>query len=531
MSQSILGMENKIDIYNNLSDYIAYNQTISNVLGYRYDSSEYTSSFEVYKELRDVVDPLLSSVMYFNQDMKSLTIYVDSDIVKHDSTIAPLSEVENAAWKNRIKSNSGNDIFWFVEKDKRKVFLARRMPLLEDLNSEGYLYIEVEYSSLFDMFSQMESGKYGITIYDESGKEIYSFDSFNNEKYLLDSSELYKSISSQDNINKKNQKLKNNNRSFTVVKKVTDQGWTVAIYKPDAVINMSIRTIISVVIIVSLVCIIISSVISTIISRRVVGTIEQMTDNMKAVEAGDYEVKIHSESKDEIGTLVRGFGNMVERINTLINEVYKGKLFQKEAEMKALQAQINPHFLYNSLSLINWKAIESKQPDISRITLLLSKFYRTSLNKGKNITSIKDEISNIQSYIDIQLMMHDNGFDVEYDLSPDIMDFSIPNLLLQPLIENAIDHGIDLNIDRKGVIRITGKLIGDSDIRLMVSDNGVGMSKETMEQMLTESSKGYGVKNVNERIKHFYGDEYGITVESTEGEGTDVIINIPAVNL
>lgn len=531
MSQAVLGMENKIDIYNNLSDYIAYNQTISNVIGYRYDSSEYTSSFEVYKELRDVVDPLLSGVKYFNQDMDLLTIYVDSDIVKHDNTIAPLSEVQNAEWKNKLSEKNDNEIYWFAEEAARKVYLVRRMPLLEDLESEGYLYIEVDYDLLFDMFSQMESGKYGIVIFNEEGKEIYSFNSFNNDKYSLDAGTVYSTINVEEEKPQKSYKIKSDNISYTIVKKETKQGWTAAIYKPDSVINTSIRSIISIVIIVSLVCIIISSVISTLISRKFVGTLENMTDNMKAVEAGDYEVKIHSDSVDEVGTLIRGFGNMVERINTLINEVYKGKLSQKEAEMKALQAQINPHFLYNSLSLINWKAIEAKQPDISKITLLLSKFYRTSLNKGKNITSIKDEISNIQSYIDIQLMMHDDGFDVEYDLAPDIMDYSIPNLLLQPLIENAIDHGIDMNTDRRGVIKVSGKMYEESKIMITVSDNGIGMPKETADQILTGNSKGYGVKNVNERIKHFYGDEYGITVESTEGEGTDIIIRMPAVNM
>jgi two-component system sensor histidine kinase YesM len=531
MSQAIWGMENKIDIYNNLSDYIAYNQTISNVIGYRYDSSEYTSSFEVYKELRDVVDPLLSGVKYFNQDMLALTIYVDSDIVKHDSTITPLSEAEGETWKNTLSSTVDSNIHWFADDSKRKVFLVRRMPLLEELESEGYLYIEVDYKSLFGGFSQMESGEYGVVIYDEEGNEIYSFNSFDEDKYILDSKELYQGITSDEDTSKKNYKIKSDGRRFTIVKKVTDQGWTAAMYKPNSVINMSIRTIISIVIIVTLVCIIISSLISTIISRKFVGTIEDMTENMKAVEAGNYEVTVHSESEDEVGSLIRGFGNMVDRINTLINEVYKGKLSQKEAEMKALQAQINPHFLYNSLSLINWKAIEAKQPDISRITLLLSKFYRTSLNKGKNITSIKDEISNIQSYIDIQLMMHDNGFDVEYNLEPDIMQYSIPNLLLQPLIENAIDHGIDINTERRGLIKVTGNIKEDSRITITVSDNGVGMPEEVAEQILTGSSKGYGVKNVNERIKHFYGEEYGITVKSIEGKGTDIIIEIPAIDM
>ena len=533
MSQAILGMENKIDIYNNLSDYIAYNQTISNVTGYKYDSSQYSSSFEVYKQLRDFVDPLISGVKYFNQDMVSLTLYVDSDIVKHDSTITTLSEAQDSEWIKKLSENPGYDIHWFVEKDKSKVYLVRSMPLLEKLESEGYLYIEVEYNSLFDMFSRMESGQYGVVIYDEEGEEIYSFNSFNTDKYILDSKVLYESTKtkSEDESIRNNYKIKDDKGRFTVVKEITREGWTAVIYKPDSVINMSIRSLVSVVIGVSLVCIIISALIATIVSTRFVNTIEKMTDNMKEVEAGKYEVKIHSDSEDEVGSLIRGFGNMVNRINTLINEVYKGKLFQKEAEMKALQAQINPHFLYNSLSLINWKAIEAKQPDISRITLLLSKFYRTSLNKGKNITSIKDEISNIQSYIDIQLMMHDDGFDVLYDLDDEIMDYSIPNLLLQPIVENAIDHGIDLNTDKRGELMVSGKLLDTDQIEIKISDNGVGMSEEAAQQMLTESSKGYGVKNVNERIKHFYGDEYGITVNSVEGEGTDILILIPAMML
>jgi Predicted signal transduction protein with a C-terminal ATPase domain len=531
MSQAILGMENKIDIYNNLSDYIVYNQTISNVIGYKFDSSQYSSSFEVYKQLRDFVDPLIAGVKYFNQDMVALTLYVDSDIVKHDSTITTLKEAKDSEWKKKLSENPDNNIYWFVEPEESKAYLVTNMPLLTKLESEGYLYIEVEYNSLFDMFTKMESGQYGVVIYDEDGKEIYSYNSFNTSKYILDSKVLYEGTESEDNSFRDNYKIKNNTGKFTVVKEITKEGWTAVIYKPDAVINMSIRSLVSVVIAVSLVCIILSALIAMIVSNRVVNTIEKMTDNMKEVEAGKYEVKIHSDSKDEVGSLIRGFGNMVNRINTLINEVYKGKLFQKEAEMKALQAQINPHFLYNSLSLINWKAIEAKQPDISRITLLLSKFYRTSLNKGKNITFIRDEISNIQSYIDIQLMMHDNGFDVEYDIDKDIMDYCIPNLLLQPIVENAIDHGIDMDADNRGLLRVSGKFLDGDEIEITISDNGVGMPEEVAQQMLTESSKGYGVKNVNERIKHFYGDQYGITVKSTEGEGTDIIIRIPAMNM
>ena len=194
--------------------------------------------------------------------------------------------------------------------------------------------------------------------------------------------------------------------------------------------------------------------------------------------------------------------------------------------MKALQAQINPHFLYNSLSLINWMALESDQEEISKITLSLSMFYRTALNKGKNILKVRDEIKNMRSYLDIQLMMHDYEFDVDIQIDEDILDYNILNLILQPLIENAIDHGIDLKTDGRGCIKITGEKQNDQ-IALIVSDNGVGMSKEQAESILSNKSNGYGVKNVNERIKLYYGEQYHLKIESEIGIGTKVEITIP----
>lgn len=214
------------------------------------------------------------------------------------------------------------------------------------------------------------------------------------------------------------------------------------------------------------------------------------------------------------------------QINTLIKEVYEGRIKEKEYEMRALQAQINPHFLYNTLSLINWKAIEADAKDISKITLALSTFYRTSLNKGKNVMSLSDELRNMRSYLDIQLMMHDYEFDVEFDVDESIGQYQSLNLMLQPLIENAIAHGIDVKTDGRGKLTITGKEDGDL-IVLTVADNGVGMSDEQAARILTEESKGYGVRNVNERIKLYYGEQYSLQIESKIGQGTKASIRIP----
>ena len=233
-----------------------------------------------------------------------------------------------------------------------------------------------------------------------------------------------------------------------------------------------------------------------------------------------------SEDRDEIGTLIRGFGLMINRIKFLIEEVYEANLSQKSYEMRALQQQINPHFLYNTLSMINFMAMEEEQHDICKVILALSDFYRASLNKGRNTCTLEDELKNMNAYLDIQLMMHDYSFDLDIQFDETMRHYESLNLILQPVVENALNHGIDLLEDRRGLIKIYATAT-EHEVYVMVEDNGVGMDQETVDKMLAENSKGYGMRNVNERIKLYYGDEYGVYIESVPGEGTVVTIKQP----
>ena len=161
----------------------------------------------------------------------------------------------------------------------------------------------------------------------------------------------------------------------------------------------------------------------------------------------------------------------------------------------------------------------------------LSQFYRTSLNKGKNTCSIREEIENMKAYLDIQLMMHDNNFDIQCDVDDDILECETLNLILQPIVENSIKHGIDLiETDKRGLIKIYATK-NDGVIYVMIEDNGVGMNQNTIDIMLSQNSKGYGMRNVNERIKLYYGEEYGIYIESVMNEGTIITVKIPEKEL
>src|SRR5699024_10953012 len=236
--------------------------------------------------------------------------------------------------------------------------------------------------------------------------------------------------------------LQDHYRCFTG--EIEETGWTVCVYQPrtffmEAVMELIFRSIPILVL-----CIIALTLIGYLFAGSIVKPLERLTENMNQIQLGFRKVTVSSKSDDEVGVLIRAFRRMMDEMNRLISEVYESKILLQNTEMRALQAQINPHFLYNSLSIINWKAIEAGNADISKVTLALSTYYRTSLNRGETMTSVENEISNVRAYLKIHLIMHDDSFRAEEEIDQDIMECRIPKLILQPLVENAIDHGLDV---------------------------------------------------------------------------------------
>lgn len=510
LNQAMTVVDNQLTIYENMSDYLAFNQAILQTVSYPYEDNYY----EMYNQFSTVFDPMVTSLKYLHSDIKQVTIYARNDIERHDTTLAPITDIEEEPWFQEISSN--NKILWVINKNAKKVFCVRKMPELQ--GESGVIYVEVDYDKLFEPFTQILDENYGVYV-QEKDKMVFSYNIFDESYNKMDFSE--------ENITS----LKTSDDSefiFVDCDSKSQIGFHVGMYRPASQIEATIRPMTMGMVLICVISMIAASLLLKQFTRVIVKNIEKLTRNMKEVKKGNLEVTVISDSKDEIGELIQGFAEMVERIKTLIEEVYEGKISLKEYEMKALQAQINPHFLYNSLSLINWKAIEADEKDISKITLALSKFYRTALNKGNSVMPLQDEISNVKSYLDIQLMMHDYEFDVEIDIDESMYYYDTPNLILQPLIENAIDHGIDLKTEGRGKIIIRGWSEGET-MYLSVEDNGVGMDEEVAQNILTQKSKGYGVRNVNERIKLTYGAEYGLTIESKEGKGTKIIVKIPII--
>lgn len=515
INQAGASVDTQIEIYNNLSNYITFNETISRIVSY-----EYKSDYEMYSQLVLIFDPMLSSLKYFHDDVNRVTIYTDGGM-KHDTTIAPVSEIAEEEWFTQAKDNT--NIQWFADSETHSLISARKMSVLYRENMLGILYINVDYDRIFKPFEENPEDNYGIYIVDSSGNLVYEYNRFTGEyaDQVLDFADFCELQTVSES------------KEYTIINQPLEAAdWTAYIYEPKELVIRSAKPMILMAFVAA--AVIFSGAVIAILatSRFLIARVERLRENMQEVEKGNFTVRVHSDEKDEIGELMNGFDHMVSRINTLITEVYEGRINQKEYEMRALRAQINPHFLYNSLSLINWKALESGREDISKITLELSNYYRTSLNKGKNTLTLEQELSNMRSYLHIQQLMHDDDFDVVVEVQDEISGYESLNLILQPLVENAIDHGIDLKPEGRGCITVKGwlepKENSEDCIILTVEDNGIGMDEKTAATFLTAESKGYGARNVNERIKLYYGEQYHLEVESREGQGTKITITFPA---
>lgn len=513
IKRSVLDLDDEFKKYAELAKLITNDENVNDIL-----STIYLDDNRINEKFDQSVAPSLDTFIYFHNEVSKITIYTDRIVDYKNKYLAPIEELKKADWYESIADSRNNN--WIAGTDEKTIVLVRKMQSLEENGINGYFYEKINYDNVFEDLSENISDNYGICVSDSLGHNIYSYDTFTdkNKEYNLSLPEITK-------------KYPDKNKDYFIVKKtIPETGWNVWLYKPEKLMGTSIRQINIITFGGTLVCLVATFMCIRFTAIFVTTRIAKLQKAVARVEKEDFSYTLNTTSQDEIGELITSFSKMERKLNYLINEVYKSRIKEKEYEMKALQAQINPHFLYNTLSLINWKAIEAGKRDISKITLALSAFYRTSLNKGNNITHISGEIENMRSYLSIQLMLHDDGFDVTEDIDDSILEYTCPNLILQPLIENAIDHGIDvMPEDRRGVISVICKDM-DTYIQFVIKDNGIGMTKEQTVKILTKDSKGYGVRNVNERLKLCYGEEYPMIIKSKENTGTEVIITIPKKN-
>ena len=504
LQQAVETIENQEQIYENLVDYLSYSQDLRDIL-----TMEPQSDYDTYKEYVDVADPLLQMPQLYHREIREITLYAESIEAPHGNTLMPLDRAREQDWYAQL--DGGSLMQWTVTRGANQEITASRK-FYDGDDITAVLSMSLDYKSVLEPFTNILLDNTGGIVLDADGTVVYAGYSMD-EEYRPSQSESLEYI--QDNYTCSLQEMEGT-------------GWTFCMYRPTEIITRSATALLIRNIPLVGVCIVLLVFLGYIFSRRTVSCLERLTENMNQIHLGFRKVTVSSNSNDEVGVLIRSFRRMMEQMNHLISEVYEAKIRLQNSEMRALQAQINPHFLYNSLSIINWKALEAGEDEISKVTLALSTYYRTSLNRGETMTTVENELNNIRAYLKIQLIMHDNSFHVieKNSLDHDAMQIQIPKLILQPFVENAIDHGLDLS--EKEEKQLTVSVREEEDVLIFeVGDNGAGMKPEKAQEILSYQSPGYGVRNVCERIRVLYGEAGSVRVESAEGEGTKVTIRIP----
>ena len=311
------------------------------------------------------------------------------------------------------------------------------------------------------------------------------------------------------------------------VGRLESTGWRIYYYVEKKMISDKTNSIIVSTLVAVFGCMLVVLIFISIFSRTLSRRLLSLKEQAEMISGGNLEHPCYTEDTDEIGIVTNSLGRMTERLNDTINQVYKIEIEKKATELKALQAMINPHFLYNTLSSIKWKALKKGEEEISDITGLLAKFYRTTLNNGQPVTTVERELENVRAYIEILQRTKENGFAVEYRVDEDGLGCEMLNFLLQPIVENAIEHGIDYieEEEEEGLVIIEFCKKGQH-LLFSVCNNGPVMDVEMLEDILGKPGKGYGIYNIQQRIAIYYGEGCGLSVKITEDGYTCFTIKI-----
>ncbi|MFS0724635.1 cache domain-containing sensor histidine kinase [Paenibacillus sp. 1P07SE] len=275
----------------------------------------------------------------------------------------------------------------------------------------------------------------------------------------------------------------------------------------------------------SLLMIVVALAFAYVISGKITNPIKRLVGAMRSVGEGDFHTRLAVRDQDEFGLLMQRFNRMNDRIRRLVTENYESRLKEQEAEIRALNMQMNPHFLYNTLNVMNWTAIENGQRELSKMLICLSHMLQYTARKEWDAVTLAEELDWMRSYFFIMAVRFEDKFAVAYDIDPVLQESKLPRLLFQPFVENAILHGF-AHLETGGVISIRGWREGEMR-RFAIEDNGIGMDSGTVERILYEPSASIGIQNTIARIRLAYGEPYGIDIVSSPGQGTTIFLTLP----
>jgi len=525
-----------------IDSYIDYMENISRLISKNKDVIDYLYSEnatpEELEQIRGRVISQFKTISDARDDIYNIAVLSDNGrnlINDGKDELNPYVNISEMEWYTKARESNGIAVLSSSHvqnaiKDDYKwvVTLSCGIQNPNTGEIEGVLFVDLNYSAINNLCEGISLGSKGyVFIVDSEGGIVY------HPRQTL----LYSGLKTE----KVEEVLNGDKTNFTTsegedsklytVSQSEKTGWTVVgvAYLSELMAGQDETQLAY--LLTALFLIIIASIIAIILSSEITKPLKALANSMKEVQKGHFEnAEVDSSDSNEIGMLSKSFNIMTRKIQELMEENVLEQKLKRKSELKALQSQINPHFLYNTLDSIIWMSESGKNQEVVLMTSSLARLLRQSISNEDEIVTISSEIGYTKSYLTIQKMRYKDKLEFEIEINEDIQNESIVKLVLQPLVENAIYHGIKYK-EGKGLIKITGYR-EDNDVIIRIEDNGKGMDQESLKHIFdkkenNEHGSGVGVNNVNNRLKLYYGSNYGLHYQSQIDVGTIVEVRIP----
>ncbi len=529
------------DFSNNVkvaSQDMLYDRVIYDILAE--DSRNKLSNLSSYEEVY-AVNNILRKACLSREEIQSIALISNyQNYYTYDSNIGRAS-IEQLVPYEKMKAvalEAGGEAVWFLDMDEqgevKNLYITRSIYDISNYEEIGLMAILIRKEALEGVYGDLSTEfMQSIAIVSDAGE------------WIIGSGERTRRLQeTYDELDFKgeNHSVDEERRILLSFKELENPNWRILAEISVDKLNEDLYAFRTYFMIIIAATLLILSVLSIFFAMDILTPIKRLVQGMKTMQESKTHDEIIIDRQDELGYLSQCFNDMSREIDILVNRVYKEQLTRKEAEIKTLQAQINPHFLFNTLESINWMARLNNVDEISEMVTALSALMEAGIGKGGPLVTIKEEIDFVDSYILIMKNRYGERLDFNKSIDSSLLGIKVPKLLLQPLVENAIYHGVD-KFRKQGKIYLIIRKI-DQRVEIEVLDNGQGMTEENIRELnknLNEgndaylfsenSGMGIGLKNVNRRIKLFYGVEYGVRVESIYEEYMKVVVTIPVVGI
>lgn len=529
-----------------ISSLTFFNQAIRNYLNQKIDPADISQQRS--RALQEVnITEYFNSFLSIRQDIASIYIFGNQGQVLTNRTDLRLKnyiDIREQAWYRKALQAGGAPVLtsthvlnFLMDEYKWVVSLSREIKDVDTKKSLGVFLINLNFKVLQEICGNIHLGKNNgyVFIVDKDGGLIY-----HPQQQLIYAKVKQEDIDLIHQTKDKFVTTKIGGREKLYTIKTSEYtGWKFigVTYMDTLVPNKDVIR--NFFIAISLIGMPFAVILSTLIASRISRPIKRLENTMKQVQKGNFDVRVEIEGHKEVAQLSWTFNLMLRRIQDLMSRLFEEQELKRKSELKALQSQINPHFLYNTLDSVIWMAKKGKSDEIIQLIASLSRLFRLTISKGEEMITVREELEHVKHYLMIQKIRYKDKLNYIIDVDQSILRYRIPRIILQPLVENAIYHGIKPSPDG-GTVKVRGyvdDIYGQKGVLLLeVIDDGVGISRDKLEHIFEgQSSKlkggGIGIKNILERIQLYAGKDYGLTFDSEEGKGTRARIYLPLMTM